>query len=797
MNVENISRFKKERFLRSLSEDEFRDRVVRPLFLRSGFTDGRDLCGPNEHGKDAIFIDIDQLGFKSITALQTKKGHLNLAAKAASNLIEATTQLKTALDSSITITATREKRRPNRVILCASGKINDAAKQHILDEVKNPNIQFMDVDDLIPKLDKILPELWLGIEADILPYYQAIECFVIGNSPTKDYALGADGILDGAASDDSFITLNLHRSTTKKKKVHGTFVDTPQFEELPLTSVISKKTRKIIIAGEAGSGKSTGLMRIALEAARRGLKEDENYKIPILLKALDIAHSKLEDLVSYCDVATRTLSQTKKSCFTLDDLSRGKVILLIDALDEIANDSERQFVASLITHFSNTYPKCQVILTTRPYRFISEISDLRSFEEYRISPINWKQAEKIVTAVVAQRKLPKSQSQEFLRKLEKIHGIELNPLLVTVFAATSDFSKQDIPANITELFKKFTELMLGRWDEKKGLKQQYMAPLKDFVLTKIAFHLHREKRLSMQRVEAESIGRHELETRGHKADVEKMLTEVFDRSGLFRVNGTELEFRHLLLQEFFAGRGIESLDFIKVVATDEWWQRALIFYFGENPGKIDSLKEVHEAIRIAEPAKLFQGSVAVGLALQACYLSPVSEKIDVWKSVVTALSTTLESWIKQIDDAEKYPLSNFTHAYLYARDAVALSHLKPMVKELLEWAESPHTMDSSQKDESAIFWIIVGLIESGDIEEAEQLLRTFSPSDTRLLMVIHLGCHLAHEIRPLPDSTRKRAKYICTLLNEKVAPYIQQITKEFGSALLEIREGKMSIADDL
>lgn len=31
-----ISRFKKERFLLSMSEDDFRDKVVRPLFLRQG-----------------------------------------------------------------------------------------------------------------------------------------------------------------------------------------------------------------------------------------------------------------------------------------------------------------------------------------------------------------------------------------------------------------------------------------------------------------------------------------------------------------------------------------------------------------------------------------------------------------------------------------------------------------------------------------------------------------------------------------------------------------------------------------
>src|SRR5712675_210315 len=93
---ETISRFKKHRFLLDLSEDQFRDGVVRPLFLRQGLTDGRDLCGPFEKGKDALFISTDKLGIEDVYALQTKKGNLNLARKAHANLLEAVTQLKTA-----------------------------------------------------------------------------------------------------------------------------------------------------------------------------------------------------------------------------------------------------------------------------------------------------------------------------------------------------------------------------------------------------------------------------------------------------------------------------------------------------------------------------------------------------------------------------------------------------------------------------------------------------------------------------------------------------------------------------
>lgn len=796
MRVENISRFKKERFLKSLSEDDFRDRVIRPLFLRTGYADGRDLCGPHEHGKDTIFVEKDRLGFMQVLAVQTKKGNMNLAGNAHSNIVEAVTQLKTALATSIVLLKNRQKVIPNRVLLAASGKINDAAREHILAQVGNPNIQFLDVDELIPLVDKQIPEFWLGIDADILPYFQAIKRLVIGDG---EIAPGVetkhDGLLQGAASDDNFVALNLHRTTIKLKKSRGKTVEVPHLEEFPLISIIAKKSRRVLIVGEAGSGKSTGLIRIAYVIASKGFEEEQKYTVPILLKSLDILKNRPADLIEYCDQVTKKLTNSTKSCFTLSDLTDGRVVVLIDALDELPSDVERGYVLDLIEGLSSKYPKTQIIITARPYRFTSELSQLRQYESFRICPISWKQAEKIVTAVTAHRQIPQQQSQEFLRRLEKIHGIELNPLLVTVFAATSDYTKQDIPANITELFKKFTELMLGRWDEEKGLKHQYQAPLKDFILTRIAFQMHGQKITSILRGDAERIAQKELEARGHEADVELILAEIFDRSGLFRITGFEIEFRHHLLQEFFAGRGIESPEFVKAVVTDEWWKRALVFYFGANPDKIELLKGVIEAVSGIEPTKLLQAATTIGLALQACYLSPVIEKIEIWKWVVRALGIAQEKYLEIFDPEAKYPQTSMIHYYIYSRDSVALSHLKSNLSALVGW-----TKDMAIGEEELVdiknFWLIVGLIECGDIEQAEALIKNFNPEESKLLMAIHLGCYLALEIRPLPKKDKSHAKDICARLDQKIAPYRAQLIKELGSTLLELRNGEIKVIDD-
>ena len=141
--AQRISRFKKYAYLKRLSEDDFRDTVVRPLFHRLGYGDGRDLCGPTEYGKDALFSEVDNLRHTNIIAVQTKKGNLNLSRKVSQNVVESITQLKTSIHTTIPELRTKRKLLPTKVILCASGKINDAAKNHIIEKVSDPRISFL------------------------------------------------------------------------------------------------------------------------------------------------------------------------------------------------------------------------------------------------------------------------------------------------------------------------------------------------------------------------------------------------------------------------------------------------------------------------------------------------------------------------------------------------------------------------------------------------------------------------------------------------------------------------------
>ena len=659
-----------------MSEDRFRDEVVRPLLIRQGLKDGRDVCGPQEKGKDSIFVEIDSLGINDIYVVQTKKGNINLAKRTTTNIVEIITQLRTALATSIYLSFSREKKLPAKAILCASGKINESAKQHIVDEIKDPRIVFMDSDDLIPKIDEIYPELWFDIDAQILPYLRFIKQTIeeLGEELAISDILPG-GVSAGAATDQMFVPLQLYRMTQKTKRRQGQTILEPKFEEIPLAGILNRREQLFLILGEAGAGKSTSIRRLAYILCQKALTKGEDFEIPILLRASDMAVQLTTPLVEICATETKKLTNSSTSIFSQQSLLNGKVFVFIDAVDELADDRVRQKVLLLISDFHRLYPKCKVVLTSREYSFVKDLPELQSYSTFRLSPINYKQAEQILERLKKGQSLPIESSKELIRRLQEVHGMELNPLLVTVFAATSEYSRQDVPANITELFKKFTEMMLGRWDASKGLSHQYHAPLKDFLLKKVGFELHRRQSTSIHIRDFKDLIEKELASRGHKADTNQIVDEILYRSGLFRVLNETVEFRHLLLQEFFAGRGIPSEDFLETIVGDEWWGRAIVFYFGERASDIAGIQHIIKSIRSRPVKEIYVASITLGLALQACYLAEVKDKIDILKWVIEALSSTRNAFL-EVSRGSTYPLSRFLTYYLFGRDSVACNILE-------------------------------------------------------------------------------------------------------------------------
>lgn len=284
-DIDLIPFTEKAKALAALDEARFRDEIVRPLFLKKGFRHGEEMCGNDEEGKDCYFTTVDPLGIDMVYAIQTKVGNLTMAADPNRNIQTAITQMRMLMSANIVDAKTKRKRRPNVGILCASGKINQAARKHICEEVGEPNIIFLDVNEVVNEISKHFPEYWLGISADRNPYLQSLHKQLI---EAKDVLSLANILseMEGvpAVSDDGFANLRLSRTAIKRKKAFGKVTQEPNFEEIAATTILTRRGARFLIKGEPGFGKSTLLRRLAECMIQRTLSGNSD-EVPVILRA--------------------------------------------------------------------------------------------------------------------------------------------------------------------------------------------------------------------------------------------------------------------------------------------------------------------------------------------------------------------------------------------------------------------------------------------------------------------------------------------------------------------------------
>ncbi len=782
----SIPRRRKEKFLESLSEDDFRDQVLRPLFSRLGLKDGRDLCGPDEEGKDAVFVQPQVMGPDDVWAVQTKKGRINMASKASANLQNAVAQLRTAAATPVSFIAKRLKQLPTKVILCASGKINSAAQKHICDEIKDPRLQFFDADDLIPLIDDNYPEFWLGIDAEILPYLRNLRRGIETANETLSIvdALPASGA-KGAATDKLFVPLHVWHAKRQIAKKKGVTTRSTAIEHKSVEDLLSAPEKRILLLGDAGSGKSTIIRRLAYKLTEQAIESSDKLLIPILIRASDVADSEQASLAEIAATEAMSVSKSSSPAFSARELQEGKLVLFVDALDEVGKDEDKARVVGLLNRFSDQYPECRLFLTSRDETFLKELDGLANYGTYRLDALNMKQATQIIERVRRGGSLAPEQSKEIMRRIGEVHGVQLNPLLVTIFAATSQDNTKDVPANITELYKKFTEIMLGRWDAKKRLGEQVHGKIKDNVLCRIAYLMHSRRQKAIRASEFRQITEDWLRSIDRADEANQLLDEILLRSGLMRQIGESIEFRHFLLQEFFAGRGIPSDQNLVSLSHDPWWRRALIFFFGEHPEEASRLRALESAAEGENSAQTFNRAVTLGLAVQACYLVPVAERVEVATRVIEQLARVKGELLNAKDDGGPLPMTRFVSYYLLGREAVAFTALEGRVDELIAlWKAQGLSEDEL---EGRVFWLLAGIIETGSVAKVEAIVKKFRPQEDRYVLGIYLGCVLLQHLRFVDGANRHAAEAVCLALSERIAPLRVLLLKEFESELLELQ----------
>ncbi|PYC15370.1 hypothetical protein DMX02_24565 [Pseudomonas jessenii] len=349
----------------------------------------------------------------------------------------------------------------------------------------------------------------------------------------------------------------------------------------------------IALYGDAGAGKSTTLYVYAEKLYKNKNSSEEVLFIPlnrvtsklgkagIDLKAQVIDekshfNSLINSFLLYRDVDVTPENRN----LLVETLSKKtKVTIIIDALDESANNSD--WIIPALSELPKHIPQAQVITSSR--NCVSYINEIE-FLGITLLPFNRDQLKKFIFGWLSDE----SQCNELWSCIEnnELFEVARNPLLATIICTLHE-NGIPVPENEPDVYRRKIELLCGLYDQSKGIKRATNE--KSFLekcCQKIAFQMHVRSRREATTDELKSFLARGLESRVGSDVVQSALNDLIDACNILikSSDGNTYSFGHLRIQESLAAEELErnrSIDIIDLM-TQSWWRGALYLYSFNN-----------------------------------------------------------------------------------------------------------------------------------------------------------------------------------------------------------------------
>jgi predicted NACHT family NTPase len=409
-------------------------------------------------------------------------------------------------------------------------------------------------------------------------------------------------ILEEIVSQQWFEIANLQNLTpTEFDRVGLGTVEQPQ---IPGMQAVETHL-KLRVLGKPGVGKSTFLKHLAIQCNRG---EFAAHQVPIFITLRDFAEESRESgrvsLLHYMRQAWQIAGVPNPSALkTL--LQEGRILLLLDGLDEVLNQDSTKVLREIRT-FSEKYHKNQFVVSCRT---AAQKLQLPGFTDVEIAPFTQAQittfAQKWFVALAKRNpQTGQAQSKQFMQKLDLPENWQFRQLVVTPLflhlACWMFQGQKDFPAKRSEFYKQGLDLLLGKWDEAKGIDRDdayrdFRLPQKLRLLSQLAAVTFErgqyffEQRIIEQYIEEylQNLPGASLEPEEIQLESEAMLKAIEAQHGILieRARGI-FSFSYLAFQEYFTARKIvashnlraleQALEGLVTHITDPHWREVFL-----------------------------------------------------------------------------------------------------------------------------------------------------------------------------------------------------------------------------
>ncbi|MET9639208.1 NACHT domain-containing protein [Streptomyces virginiae] len=337
--------------------------------------------------------------------------------------------------------------------------------------------------------------------------------------------------------------------------------------------------RRILLRGEAGSGKTTLIQWLAVCATRA---DDGHIPFVLPLRTLTRHGERLPDPSTFLAATGSPLAGEAPEGWEGRVLRDGRALLLIDGVDEMPaaeRDRARDWLADLIT----AYPGNRWLVTSRPSAVRPDWLAGEDFTEVTLAPMSRANVRAFIERWHTAARAPGGYADLLLDSVytkPDLARLATNPLLCGLICALHRERRGFLPTGRKELYAAALSMLLHRRDRERGLRLPDLAEEPQLqLLQRLAYWLIRNGRTEMDRARAEGLISGALPA----VPVARVLGEApqvyrhfLERTGLLRAPTEDtVEFVHRTFQDFLGARAAldeGGVGELAAHADDDQWE---------------------------------------------------------------------------------------------------------------------------------------------------------------------------------------------------------------------------------
>jgi hypothetical protein len=376
-------------------------------------------------------------------------------------------------------------------------------------------------------------------------------------------------------------------------------------ERHTISELLDRRPRVVLaLIGQPGSGKSTLLAHAARRSAAMAVRGRlSRRRVPVLLALRERAESIVANpAISLPDVIRAAVGGApgrEPGGWWERQLSRGRCLILLDGLDEVARADDRLAVAGWIERQIAAHADNHFVVTSRSYELLgpltaqADVLVARPFTAQQVQLFldRWYlAAERHATGASGRtaRRAVRLRAREsaarltsLLREHPALHDLAVNPMLLTMIATAHRY-RGALPGSRADLYGEICQVLLSRRSQAKDLPELLSWPAKQMLLAAIAYQMMRDHVSDLPADRVLEILGPQLERFSSLVTGEAFLDDVSRNGLLVEAPAGRYAFTHLTFQEYLAARHVSANpDLVKSLAdnvSDPWWHETILLY---------------------------------------------------------------------------------------------------------------------------------------------------------------------------------------------------------------------------